>query len=111
MGTSNVLPEEDHEFLIARGLTYELLESGGWINLIVKSYQLPAAYVPQFRSHAIYFSGFLRVIPMPIPTCFGRRPVCACGMAEYRWRHKSWRLMTGGIGNDGPVIIRRGERE
>lgn len=46
MGTSNILPEEDREFLSARGLTFELAESGGWINLVIKNYQLPGAYVP-----------------------------------------------------------------
>lgn len=47
MGTSNILPEEDHEFLSNRGLIFELVESGGWINLIIKGYQLPAAYAPE----------------------------------------------------------------
>lgn len=46
MGTSSILPEEDHEFLSARSLTFELVESGGWISLIIKNYQLPGAYVP-----------------------------------------------------------------
>ena|SRR3989442_3160897 len=47
MDTSTILPEEDREFLGARNIAFELTSTTGWINVIIKGYRLPGAYVPE----------------------------------------------------------------
>lgn len=39
-----MLDEADHEWLRKRGFDYEVIEEGGWTNLIIKGYSLPSGF-------------------------------------------------------------------
>lgn len=39
-----MLDETDHEWLRKRGFNYEVIDGGGWTNLIIRNYRLPPGF-------------------------------------------------------------------